>query len=333
MNYFEHHIGDYDQATAHLTGCEDGMYHRLIRWYMASEQPLPADIKQIQRRVRAHSRDEKAAVQTVLAEFFELKEDGYHQHRCDEEIARYHEAAPDREAKKENERERQRRTRERRKVLFDMLRDHGTVPAFDTPMSELQRLVSQLESRGKSQPVTRPVTRDDTATHTHFPDTSLKTKNPERGSSLPLSLPPREPEPDAQPTPGGLACRAIKAAGIADVNPGHPGLLRLLQAGVTAEDLATTATELAGKGKGKFALLLATVEGRLKDAAAAGAVPVAAVRKDDWRGNDRSLRRMALQLAVPSYPDDTIDVFERRVVKAWRSAGEPALQPSEAQAA
>ncbi len=89
MNYFEHHIGDYDQATAHLTACEDGIYGRLIRWYMASEQPLPSDIKAIQRRVRAHSKEERDAVQTVLGEFFELREDGWHQHRCDSEIARF----------------------------------------------------------------------------------------------------------------------------------------------------------------------------------------------------------------------------------------------------
>lgn len=89
MNYFEHHIGDYDTVTAHLTACEDGIYSRLIRWYYASEQPLPLDVVQIQRRVRAHTRDEKAAVKTILQEFFEQRADGYHQHRCDEEIARY----------------------------------------------------------------------------------------------------------------------------------------------------------------------------------------------------------------------------------------------------
>lgn len=89
MNYYEHHIGDYDQATAHLTACEDGIYGRLIRWYMASEQPLPSDIKAIQRRVRAHSKEERDAVQTVLGEFFELREDGWHQHRCNSEIARF----------------------------------------------------------------------------------------------------------------------------------------------------------------------------------------------------------------------------------------------------
>jgi len=89
MNYYEHHIGDFDQATAHLSAVEDGIYSRMIRWYMASEAPLPADVAVIQRRVRAHSRDEKSAVKTVLAEFFEAREDGHHQKRCDEEIARF----------------------------------------------------------------------------------------------------------------------------------------------------------------------------------------------------------------------------------------------------
>lgn len=89
MNYYEHHIGDYDQATAHLTACEDGIYSRLIRRCMANEKPLPPDLPAIQRLVRAHSREEKKAVQTVLAEFFELLDDGYHQKRCDVEIARF----------------------------------------------------------------------------------------------------------------------------------------------------------------------------------------------------------------------------------------------------
>ena len=31
MNYYEHHIGDYAEATAHLTFVEDAAYSRLIR--------------------------------------------------------------------------------------------------------------------------------------------------------------------------------------------------------------------------------------------------------------------------------------------------------------
>ena len=89
-------------------------------------------------------------------------------------------------------------------------------------------------------------------------------------------------DPEGQdPTPAGLAWRAVRAAGIADGDPGHPGLHRLLAGGVTAEDLAATAAELVRQGKGRFGLLLATVEGRRVDAAAAGKLP-AAPAADPW---------------------------------------------------
>ncbi|HEV2540224.1 MAG TPA: YdaU family protein [Frateuria sp.] len=89
MNYFEFHIGDYEKGTAHLTACEDGIYGRLIRRYYDTEAPLPLDLKALQRLVRARTRDEKAAVETVLEEFFQQQEDGWHHKRCDEEIARF----------------------------------------------------------------------------------------------------------------------------------------------------------------------------------------------------------------------------------------------------
>lgn len=89
MNYFELHIGDYAQATGHLSFVEDAAYLRLVRKYYADERPIPADLKAAQRLVSARTREEKEAVQTVLDEFFDLREDGWHQRRCDEEIARY----------------------------------------------------------------------------------------------------------------------------------------------------------------------------------------------------------------------------------------------------
>lgn len=89
MNYYEHHIGDYAEATAHLSFVEDAAYSRLIRKYYAQEKPLPVDVKAVQRLVGARSKDEREAVESVLEEFFELREDGWHQDRCDAEIARY----------------------------------------------------------------------------------------------------------------------------------------------------------------------------------------------------------------------------------------------------
>lgn len=89
MNYYEHHIGDYAEATAHLTFIEDATYSRLIRKYYATEKPLPADIKIVQRLINARSKEEKNAVVSVLNEFFNLTDDGWRQERCDHELARF----------------------------------------------------------------------------------------------------------------------------------------------------------------------------------------------------------------------------------------------------
>ena len=89
MNYYEHHIGDYAEATAHLTFIEDATYSRLIRKYYATEKPLPIDVKLVQRLINARSKEEKNSVVSVLNEFFTLTDDGWRQERCDHEITRF----------------------------------------------------------------------------------------------------------------------------------------------------------------------------------------------------------------------------------------------------
>lgn len=91
MNYYEHHLGDYAAATAHLTWDEDLAYTRLLRAYYHHEKPLPIEVKELYRLVRASSSAQKKAVDGVLREFFVQQQDGWHQKRCDEEIARYQE--------------------------------------------------------------------------------------------------------------------------------------------------------------------------------------------------------------------------------------------------
>lgn len=89
MNYYEHHIGDYAAATAHLSLVEDAVYSRMLRRYYLQESPLPCDWNQVARLVGAKAGDELKAVQDVLAEFFTLADDGWHQKRADEDIARF----------------------------------------------------------------------------------------------------------------------------------------------------------------------------------------------------------------------------------------------------
>lgn len=149
---------------------EHGAYTLLLDRYYATEQGVSAD--QAHRIARARSKEEKAAVDAVLYEFFALVDGAWLNGRADREIARFHEGDDDREAKKANATERQRRTRERRKLMFDQLRSHGIVPAWDASTNELEKVLSRVtggKNTEQSQPVTPPVTRDATATQT--PDT------------------------------------------------------------------------------------------------------------------------------------------------------------------
>ncbi len=89
MNFYKHHLGDYDAATAHLSWDEDCAYRRLMSAYYRREKALPLERSELHRLVRAATARQRAAVESVLHEFFEQLGDGWHNKRCDEEIAAY----------------------------------------------------------------------------------------------------------------------------------------------------------------------------------------------------------------------------------------------------
>lgn len=88
MNFYKHHIGDYAAATAHLTWDEDCAYRRLMTVYYQHEKPIPLDLDAAARLIRARGPAQKRALLRVLEEFFSKSTDGWHQKRCDEDIAR-----------------------------------------------------------------------------------------------------------------------------------------------------------------------------------------------------------------------------------------------------
>lgn len=93
MNFYPHHIGDYLTATAHLSWMEDCAYRRLLDLYYSREQAIPGDVVQAARLCRATTKDERKAVETVLAEFFTLTDKGWTHTRCEEEIVKAADAA------------------------------------------------------------------------------------------------------------------------------------------------------------------------------------------------------------------------------------------------
>jgi uncharacterized protein YdaU (DUF1376 family) len=88
MNYYERHLGDYAKDTGHLSMLEHGAYNLLLDRYYGTETGIPTD--QVYRIARARTDDERAAVDVVLKEFFDLKDGVWTKNRCDEEIVRAH---------------------------------------------------------------------------------------------------------------------------------------------------------------------------------------------------------------------------------------------------
>lgn len=89
MNYYSHHIGDFDRATRHLTRIERSVYLDLMFVYYDTEQPLTSDVAALCRKIVARSEEEKAAVLAVLDEFFTVTPVGWYHDRCEEELDAY----------------------------------------------------------------------------------------------------------------------------------------------------------------------------------------------------------------------------------------------------
>lgn len=221
MNYYEHHIGDYDKNTAHLTACEDGIYCRLIRRYYDKERPLDPDVKELQRLVRARSREEKSAVDAVLREFFRLEGDGWHHDKCDAVIEAYKAGEPEREARKKNEDTRLARHRQERAELFTVINGAGLHMAWNTPIAELRNAAGRVRNGDATAPETQPATPPATApatpaTATHTPDTSHQTPELKEGRKRPDPPPACPDGVEAQTWADFLTLRKKKAAPVTE---------------------------------------------------------------------------------------------------------------------
>ncbi len=80
--------GDYLRDTAHLSLVEHGAYRLLLDHYYSTGVPLPSAKPALYRIVRAFEDSERAAVDAVLGQFFQLRKDGYHNERADKELAK-----------------------------------------------------------------------------------------------------------------------------------------------------------------------------------------------------------------------------------------------------
>lgn len=99
MNYFNLYPGDYTRDTGDLSLAEHGAYCLLLFTYYANDGDIPNDRSRLCRLCGAATPEEVAAVDTVIARFFPLKNGKFRNKKADKEIAK---AAPRIRAAREN---------------------------------------------------------------------------------------------------------------------------------------------------------------------------------------------------------------------------------------
>jgi uncharacterized protein YdaU (DUF1376 family) len=86
VNFYKRHLGDYAKDAGHLSMLEHGAYTLLLDRYYTTEAPIP--VADAYRITRARLKDEVAATDAVLREFFTVDGVVYRNKRADAEIGR-----------------------------------------------------------------------------------------------------------------------------------------------------------------------------------------------------------------------------------------------------
>nr|WP_238344014.1 YdaU family protein [Ramlibacter lithotrophicus] len=287
VNYFEFHIGDYSEATAHLSFVEDAALGRLIRKVYKTEAALPLELKEVQRLVGARTREEREAVQTVLQEFFEKREDGWHQTRCDAEIARFH-------------------SKQSKARSSANARWHGG------DKKALPAHASEASSSMRSH-----VPEDATASAEHGKCNALQT--PDSRLQEPHTLPAH----DAVVCVDAQAVKAMREAGLQDAVVGNPSVIALLQKGVAVEQFAGAARIAAGVAKG-VPYAIGVLRQQLREAEAIARLPDAATKA--WDAGRTSIEAKGVELGLgkwdqaawPAHGGESFAQYTDRVREALR---------------
>ena len=87
MNFYKRYPGDYMRDTAHLSLTEHGAYSALLDVHYSTEKPVVRAPK-VYQIVRAISKAEKRAVDSVLDQFWTLTPEGYTNNKAQKEMAK-----------------------------------------------------------------------------------------------------------------------------------------------------------------------------------------------------------------------------------------------------
>ncbi|SOD42400.1 YdaU family protein [Nitrosovibrio sp. Nv4] len=245
MNYYPHHIGDFNSATRHLTRTERSIYRDLIELYYDTEGPLTADMKALCRKVIARTDEEVTAVQQVLTEFFTETEHGWYQERCEKEIEKYHSNIESKSAAG-----RASAAKRANKTPISQQPLNRGVTDVQQPFNECSTNQNQEPRTVNQEPLKPEVIHTESITHPEYVELA------DQARVIPI-----------KPGLAGACCKTMMSNGIHGCNPHHPTLLALLEAGATEDEFAYAARNAASKGNAKFAYVLGTVKRQREEAA------------------------------------------------------------------
>jgi len=260
LNYLEHHLGDYAKRALSFSMLEHGAYSVLRDRYFTKEQPIPA--ADVHRLASARTREERAAVDAVLAEFYRLDGDVW---RCEEFDAQLVVVGKKIAAAQQNGKKGGRPKKNRNETQ-------------EKPSGFSVGSISETQVKAHQTPDTNhqsPVIQDDTHLATSVARVS-----------------PGEDEKPSTPTMAGAVCITLRARGIGSVNPSHPDLLALLSAGVDVGAFASAAEVAVERGHARFPYVLGVVKGQLADSQRMAIQAVNAPQKPQSRV-DRQLETAA----------------------------------------
>lgn len=256
-------------------------YTRMIRVYYRKEIPLPADPKAVYRLVRATSKAQREAVDSVLSEFFELELDGYHQKRCDGELANANSGAD--------------KSRENGKK--------GGRPRKDKTNQEPENNLTGFENENQ-------LGFKNNLSQT--PDSRLQTPEEERSVSGPLDVAQGKPVNSIE-----LVSRAIEIAvylrqrGIAGANSANPNISAWADdARITNEMLDAALSVVASRqlerppGPGYLVGILADL---------LNPKPAVKAKADDWSRTADGIERKGRELKMMARGAESHDAFKNRI--------------------
>ena len=272
MIFYKRMIGDIQAKTGHLTLAEFGAYDRLLDHYYSTERGIPED--RVYGIARAVSKEDRKAVDFVIAEFFTLGSDGlYRQGKTEEMIA---EAQPKILAARTNGgkggRPKKQKTETQQKPSG--LLNENPNETQDLTKTGVNRKASQSQSENISKEVT------------------LSNSDGSARDSENLSPTPK-PEP-------ARVVAVLAQNGIPDVSPSHPEVLALIAKGITPE-VFEAAAKKSVNATNRFAYVLTVVKSTLQSAAEIQAGPAAGELA--WDTNRQTIEAMGVRVGIGKWDE------------------------------